>query len=399
MARNMASENTFDRVIVIVLDGVGAGECPDSAEYGDAGSNSLGNTARVIGGINLPNMGAIGLGNITEIEGVPPRKETLGAYGKMQEKSKGKGSIVGHWELMGIHTQKSMPTYPDGFPDDLLEEFSRHTGRGILGNIAASGTEIIKVHGMEHIRTGDLIVYTSADSVFQIAANEAVVPLEELYSICKIAREMLQGEHAVGRVIARPFIGNSPENFTRTSGRHDYPVSAPSATMMDLLLEYGYSVYATGKIDDLFGHRGITKTHHTVDNKESTDAMIDFLGVSFKGLLFSNLIETDMIYGHRNNPEGYAKKIEEFDQRIPEIRKNMKPQDLAMIVADHGVDPTTESTDHSREYVPLLVFGPTVKQGVDLGVRSSFADVGATIAENFILQIPEIGTSFLGDIT
>jgi len=395
----MVSENTIDRIIVIVLDGVGAGECPDSAEYGDAGSNSLGNTARTIGGINLPNMGAIGLGNITEIEGVPPRKETLGAYGKMQEKSKGKGSIVGHWELMGIHTQKPMPTYPDGFPDDLLEEFTRRTGRGVLGNIAASGTEIIKVHGIEHMRTGDLIVYTSADSVFQIAANEAVIPLKELYSICKIAREILQGEHAVGRVIARPFVGDSPENFTRTSGRHDYPVSAPSATLMDLLLEYGYSVYATGKIDDLFGHRGITKTHHTVDNKESTDALIDFLGVSFKGLLFSNLIETDMIYGHRNNPEGYAKKIEEFDQRIPEIRKNMKPQDLAMIVADHGVDPTTESTDHSREFVPLLVFGPSVKQGVDLGVRSSFADVSATIAENFSLQIPEIGTSFLGDIT
>ncbi|MBN1266250.1 MAG: phosphopentomutase, partial [Anaerolineales bacterium] len=319
------------------MDGVGAGECPDSSDYGDAGSNSLGNTARVLGGINLPNMGEIGLGNITEIAGVPPRVETAGAYGKMQEQSKGKGSIVGHWELMGIHTKKPMPTYPDGFPADLLEKFSSLTGRGVLGNIAASGTEIIKDYGMEHIRTGALIVYTSADSVFQIAANEAVVPLEELYSICKTARNLLTGEHAVGRVIARPFIGDSPETFTRTSGRHDYPVSPPSETMMDRLIESGLSVYATGKIDDLFGHRGISETYHSVDNTESTDALIRFLETRFKGLLFTNLIETDMIYGHRNNPEGYAKKIEEFDQRIPEIRERMRRGDMAMIVADHGV--------------------------------------------------------------
>jgi len=391
----METEPKFERMIVIVLDGVGAGECPDSADYGDAGSNSLGNTARIVGGINLPNMGAIGLGNITGITGVAPRSETLGAYGKMQEASKGKGSIVGHWELMGIHTHRAMPTYPNGFPAEVLDEFTRLTGRGVLGNIAASGTEIIKDFGMQHIQTGDLIVYTSADSVFQIAANEAVVPLDELYAICKTARNMLAGKHSVGRVIARPFIGDSPETFTRTSGRHDYPVSAPSDTMMDVLIEAGLSVYATGKIDDLFGHRGISKTHHTVDNVESTDAMIRFLSEDFRGLLFTNLIETDMIYGHRNNPEGFARKVEEFDERIPEIRARMGQGDVAMIVADHGVDPTTKSTDHSREYVPLLVFGPAVKENVNLGIRQSFADVAATIADKFQLASSEIGTSFL----
>lgn len=394
----MGEPKAYNRILVIVLDGVGAGECPDSAEYGDAGSNSLGNTARVLGGLDLPNMGAIGLGNITDIPGVPPRTDTTGAYGKMQETSKGKGSIVGHWELMGIHTEKPMPTYPDGFPDEILEEFKEQTGRGVLGNIAASGTEIIKQLGMRHMETGDLIVYTSADSVFQIAAHEEIVPLEELYSICRTARAILKGEHAVGRVIARPFVGESPETFTRTSGRHDYPVSAPESTMMDRLLEAGLSVYATGKIDDLFGHRGITRTHHTVDNRESTDALIRFLDIPFTGLLFTNLIETDMIYGHRNNPEGYAQKIIEFDKRIPEIRQAMAPGDAAMIVSDHGVDPTTKSTDHSREYVPLLVFGEGVRHGVDLGTRSSFADVGATIAENFSIKPPSIGTSFLGEI-
>lgn len=388
----------IDRFIVIVLDGVGVGECPDSAEYGDAGSNSLGNTARLLGGIDLPNMGAIGLGNVTAVAGVATRADTLGAYGKMQERSVGKGSIVGHWELMGIHTQNPMPTYPDGFPAELLDEFQRISGRGVLGNIAASGTEIIKELGEEHMRTGDLIVYTSADSVFQIAAHEEVVPLAEQYEICLKARKMLTGDYTLGRVIARPFVGTSAETFKRTSGRRDYPLMAPSATMMDRLIESGYAVYATGKIDDLFGHRGITKTHHTVDNNVSVQALLDFLAEDFCGLLFTNLIETDMTYGHRNDPVGFARKIEEFDQKIPAIRAHMRPTDVALIVADHGVDPTTPSTDHSREYVPLLVFGPEVKPGVNLGIRQSFADVAATIAENFGLDQPEIGTSFLEEI-
>jgi phosphopentomutase len=386
------------RFFVIVLDGVGAGEAPDAAEYGDTGSNSLGNTARVMGGLNLPNMGAIGLGNLTAIEGVPPRQETLGAYGKMQERSAGKDSINGHWELMGVVLRKPLPTYPDGFPPEVIDEFIRRTGRGVLGNKPASGTEIIKELGEEHMRTGDLIVYTSADSVFQIAANEAIIPIEELYRYCQIARDMLQGEHAVGRVIARPFVGNDSASFKRTERRHDYPLAPVGETMMDKLVAAGRKVYATGKIDDLFGNRGISKTHHTVDNEESIQAGIDFLAEDFSGLVFSNLIEFDMVYGHRNDPSGYAGRLEAFDKRIPQIRAAMGSGDIAMVVADHGVDPTTPSTDHSREYIPLLVFGQPVRPNINLGTRSSFSDLAATIAEAFNLEPPEIGTSFLGEI-
>lgn len=388
----------MNRTIVIVLDGVGAGESPDANVYGDVGSNSLGNTAKAVGGLNLPNMEEIGLGNITPIQGVLPRSNTLGAYGKMQEKSNGKDSVTGHWELMGIYTQTPFPTYPNGFPKDILEEFTRLTGYEVLGNKAASGTEIIKELGVQHLQTGKPIVYTSADSVFQIAANEEIMPISELYRICEIARKMLTGKNAVGRVIARPFIGNSPETFKRTERRHDLPLLPPSDTIMDKLIKNGCSVYATGKIDDLFGHRGITKTHHTVDNKESTQALIDFLDEDFSGLLFANLIEFDMIYGHRNDPRGYANKLEEFDSYIPKIRSKMKSDDVAMVVADHGVDPTTPSTDHSREYIPLLVFGPSVKNDVNLGIRNTFADVAATIADNFNLPSPEIGVSFLKEI-
>ena len=388
----------LDRTIVIVLDGVGAGEAPDAVDFGDQGSNSLGNTSRAVGGLNLPAMQEIGLGNITSIEGVPPRSNTHGAYGKMQEKSNGKDSVTGHWELMGIYTQKPFPTYPNGFPKDVLDEFTRLTGLEVLGNKAASGTEIIKELGVEHMKTGKPIVYTSADSVFQIAAHEEVIPIYELNRLCQIARKMLREPHAVGRVIARPFLGTNPDDFKRTDRRHDYPLMPPSDTMMDKLLSAGHKVYATGKIDDLFGHRGITKTHHTVDNDESTEGLLRFLEEDFTGLIFSNLIEFDMIYGHRNDPRGYADKLEAFDRYIPKIRKKMRYGDVAMIVADHGVDPTTKSTDHSREYIPLLVFGPQVKDSVNLGIRKSFADVAATIAEMFSLEAPEIGESFLNKI-
>lgn len=388
----------IQRVIVIVLDGVGAGEMPDAAEYGDVGSNSLSNTARAVGGLALPNMGEIGLGNITDIEGVPRRSETKGAYGKMGERSVGKDSVTGHWELMGVYLPNPFPLYPDGFPPEVTDEFTRRTGRGILGNKAASGTEIIKELGEEHLRTGKLIVYTSADSVFQIAANEAIVPIEELYRYCDIAREMLTGKHAVGRVIARPFVGTNRDDFARTARRHDYPLPPIAPTVMDKLIESGRSVYATGKIDDLFGNQGISNSYHSVDNMESTQALIDFLAEDFSGLLFSNLIEFDMIYGHRNDPRGFAHKLEEFDQRVPDIRRAMRPTDIVMVVADHGVDPTTPSTDHSREYVPLLVFGPRVKENVDLGIRSSFSDVAATITEIFQLAPPDIGESFLKEI-
>lgn len=386
------------RIAVIVLDGVGAGELPDAGLYGDKGSNSLSNTARVVGGLNLPNMGEIGLGNITPIEGVPPRTETRGAYGKCVEISKGKDSVTGHWELMGVEVKQPFPTYPNGFPPEVLDEFKRLTGLDVLGNKAASGTEIIKELGEEHVRTGKPIVYTSADSVFQIAAHEEVILIEELYRVCAIAREMLKGEHAVGRVIARPFIGENAETFTRTKRRHDYPLMSEHDTMLDTLIKAGYSVYATGKIDDLFGGRGITKTHHSVFNIESAQAMIDFMEEDFEGMVFANLVEFDMTYGHRNDAKGYGEKLEEFDAFLPKLQTRMKETDIGMIVADHGVDPTTKSTDHSREYIPLLVFGPRVKHNVNLGIRQTFADVAATIAEVFGVTPPQIGTSFLKEI-
>ena len=387
------------RIAVIVIDGVGAGELPDAAEYGDVGSNSLSNTARVLGGINLPNMGEIGIGNITPIQGVSPRKETRGAYGKCTEISKGKDSVTGHWELMGVEVKKPFPIYPNGFPPEVLDEFKRLTGYDVLGNKPASGTEIIKELGEEHMRTGKPIVYTSADSVFQIAAHEDIIPIPELYNLCDISRKMLTGEHAVGRVIARPFIGDSAETFTRTKRRHDYPLLAPTDTMLDTLIKAGHKVYATGKIDDLFGGRGITKTHHSVFNMESIQAMVDFMDEDFTGMLFANLVEFDMTYGHRNDVNGYAQKLEEFDAFVPTIRARMQPTDIAMVVADHGVDPTTPSTDHSREYIPLLVFGEQVKNNVDLGIRGSFADVAATIAEALAVTPPVIGKSFLKEIS
>lgn len=388
----------FERVIVIVLDGVGVGEAPDAAEYGDVGSNSIGNTARVVGGLDVPHLGELGLGNLTAVVGVPPRKQTSGGYGKMREASAGKDSVTGHWELMGLHLTNPFPTYPDGFPPEILEEFKRRTGKDVLGNKPASGTEIIKELGEEHMRTGKPIVYTSADSVFQIAAHEEVIPIPELYAMCEAARDMLRGEHAVGRVIARPFIGTNAENFTRTPRRKDYAVKPPRDTVLDHLQTSGRKVFATGKIDDLFGWKGIDESHHTVDNDESVRGLLKFLERDFSGVIFANLIEFDMTYGHRNDPQGYAGRLEAFDHWIPEINAKMRPGDVAMIVADHGVDPTTRSTDHSREYIPLLVFGPRVKKNVDLGTRKTYADVGATIAEIFGLPAPEIGTSFLKQI-
>lgn len=386
------------RVIVIVLDGVGAGEAPDAADYGDVGSNSLRNTAQAVGGLNLPNLGPLGLGHITEILGVPPAAQPMGCYGKMQPRSAGKDTISGHWELMGIALEKPLPTYPHGFPKSLLDEFTRRTGREVLGNKPASGTEILVELGEEHVRTGKPIVYTSADSVFQIAANEAVIPIEELYQMCKIAREMLQGEHAVGRVIARPFIGETAATFKRTERRHDYPLMSPLPTMLDRLLEAGKEVWSVGKIDDIFGHRGISRSNHTVYNRESLAATLEFLPENFEGLLFVNLIEFDMIFGHRNDARGYANALEEFDRAVPEIQKRLKPTDLVMVVADHGVDPTTPGTDHSRENIPLLVFGPQVTGGRNLGTRQTFSDVAATIAEIFSIPTELQARSFLKEL-
>ncbi|MFN8373206.1 MAG: phosphopentomutase [Anaerolineae bacterium] len=386
------------RVIVIVLDGVGIGEAPDAKQYGDEGSNSIANTAKAVGGLHVPNMGELGLGNITPIEGVPPTT-AKGAFGKLQPMSAGKDSVTGHWELMGIRLKQAFPTYPNGFPPEVISEFIKRTGKpGVLGNKAASGTEIIEEFGAEHMQSGKPIVYTSADSVFQIAAHEEIIPVPELYRMCEIAREMLVGEHGVGRVIARPFIG-TPGNFKRTERRHDYPLMPTQQTMMDKLVAAHKDVYAVGKIDDLFGGRGISKTAHSASNQQALKDFIEkFLPLSFEGLLFVNLIEFDMIYGHRNDAAGYAGALQAFDHRLPEIQALMHEDDIAIISADHGVDPTTPSTDHSREYVPLLVFGKPVRANVNLGTRKTFSDVGATIAEIFSLEKPEFGDSFLHEI-
>jgi len=386
------------RAIVIVLDGVGAGAAPDADAYGDAGSNSLANTARAVGGLNLPNLGELGIGHITGILGVPPCEHPTGCFGKMQPMSAGKDTINGHWELMGVYLPTPLPTYPHGFPESVLAEFKRRTGYDVIGNVPASGTEILKELGLEHMRTGKPIVYTSGDSVFQLAAHEEIIPIDEIYHLCITAREMLTGEHAVGRVIARPFLGDSPENFRRTERRRDYPLLPAGDTILDKLVGAGKMVYSVGKIDDIFGHRGITKGKHTVSNLDSILAVLDALDEDFEGLLFANLIEFDMIYGHRNDAKGYAGALEQFDQYLPEIRRRMRDTDIAMVVADHGVDPTTPGTDHTREFIPLLVFGPPVHRHASLGIRGTFSDVGATLAEFFSLQPPEIGKSFVAEL-
>jgi len=388
----------INRVIVIVLDGVGAGEAPDAAAYGDVGSNSLGNVARVIGGLKTPNMYDLGLGNITPIVGVPENPKARGAFGRFQPKSAGKDTVIGHWEMMGVHLPVAFPTYPNGFPPAVLDPFRKATGRDVLGNKPSSGTEILVELGVEHMQTGSPIVYTSADSVFQIAAHEETIPVEELYDMCQKARDILQGEHGVGRVIARPFLGDAPDNFKRTHHRRDYPRLPAYPTMMQKLVDAGKEVYSVGKIDDIFAHQGITKSNHVTSNIDSIKAMLEFMNEEFEGFMFVNLIEFDMIYGHRNDPRGYANALEEFDSYVPEIEKRMKPGDMVIITADHGVDPTTPGTDHSREYVPLLVFGPHIKHGVDLGIRSSLGDIAGTLAEIFSLEPQPIGTSFLQEV-
>ncbi len=387
----------INRVTVIVLDGVGVGALPDAADFGDEGSDSVGNTSRAVGGLNLPNMGRLGLGNLTEIEGVPPRLDTLGAYGRMAEVSAGKDTTVGHWELMGVISPRPLPTYPHGFPEELMKEYERRIGRKTLGNKPVSGTVVIEELGEEHMRTGFPIVYTSADSVFQVAAHEEVIPLDELYRICGIAREMLTGEHGVGRVIARPFIGQ-PGSFTRTGSRRDFSLPPPEPTLMDRLCAAGWEVIGVGKIDDIFADQGLTVCHHTVDNMVACEKIIELLWSDKRGLILANLIEFDMLFGHRNNPQGYAQALEAFDEHLPEIMEAMEPRDVLFIVADHGNDPTTPSTDHSREYVPLLIYGQKVSGGVNLGTRETFADLGATVAELLEIEPLPNGTSFVREI-
>jgi phosphopentomutase len=385
----------FRRVIWIVLDSVGIGEMPDAAAYGDAGSDTLGNIARRRP-LHLPNLCRLGLGNIKPLDGLPPSGAPTGAFGRCALASPGKDTTTGHWEMAGIHLGKPFPLFPQGFPREIMDEFERRIGRHSLGNKAASGTEIIKELGTEHLRTGSPIVYTSADSVFQVAAHEEVIPLWELYKICETAREILRGPHEVGRVIARPFTG-SPGSFTRTPNRKDYAVPPPRGMLLDALEERGTAVYSVGKIFDIFLGRGIGDHVKSKDNADGMRHTLEAMQACREGLIFVNLVDFDQQYGHRNDVEGYAAALEEFDRWLPQLFAQEDDGDVAIITADHGCDPTTPSTDHSREYVPLLASGPQARAGVNLGLRATLSDIGQTVAENFGTHILR-GDSFLSQM-
>lgn len=381
------------RVFLIVLDSFGIGELADAAEYGDKGTNTLGSVAKSPY-FSMPNMGRLGLFNIDGVETGEKEHHPTGVVARMKEASKGKDTTIGHWEIAGIYSGKPLPTYPNGFPQELLEEFSKKTGRGVLCNKPYSGTEVIRDYGDEMVKTGNLIVYTSADSVFQIAAHEAVVPVEELYRCCEIARKLLQGEHGVGRVIARPFHGESGD-YQRTPRRHDYSLLPPAATMLDQLSENGYTVAGVGKIKDIFAGKGITEAVYTKGNAEGIERTLEYLDKDFEGLCFINLVDYDMLYGHRNDVDGYAKALAYFDEKLPELLAKLREDDLLMITADHGCDPGyLQSTDHSREHTPFVMYGKKV-QPANLGTRDTFADIGATVLDYFGIKPAFAGASML----
>jgi phosphopentomutase len=383
------------RAAIIVLDGLGIGPAHDTTAYGDGGSNTLGNVARSVGGLALPRLEALGLGRCAALEGVTPVPQTEAAFGICEPASPGKDSTTGHWEICGVILPRPFPTYPDGFPRVIVEEFWRRTGRGVLGNVASSGTAILDRFGAEHCRTGSWIVYTSADSVFQVAAHEAKVPLSELYQACQIARDLLQGEHGVSRVIARPFTGE-PGEWVRTAGRRDFSLPPPGPTLLDRLAEAGIARVGVGKVDDLFAGRSISSVH-TANNDEAYALIQDSLETLASGLLLANVIEFDQTWGHRNDVLGFYGGLQQLDRALNRLLQGVREQDLIIFTADHGNDPTTASTDHSREVVPLLVLGPRVRP-VDLGRRRTFADIGQTVAEFF--QVPALasGTSFLSEV-
>ena len=389
------------RVAIIVLDSVGIGELPDAAKYGDEGSNTLVNIKKEYPDFSVPNMAELGLGNIEgeDICLLGKSDSPKGCYAKMSEASNGKDTTTGHWEISGIVTENPFPTFTEtGFPKEVMDKFEKAIGRKTLGNISASGTAIINELGDKHVKTGYPIIYTSADSVFQIACHEDVIPVDELYKMCETAREILVGDYAVARVIARPFIGNGNGNYTRTERRKDFSLAPTSETILDLLKAEGKSVVAIGKIEDIFEHRGMTVTDHTTNNHDGIEKTIEYLKKDFEGLLFTNLVDTDMIYGHRNDVKGYAEAVMYFDSKLPEIKSAMKDDDILIITADHGCDPTTPSTDHSREFVPLLVYGKNIKEGVNLGVRKQFSDIAATVAEYLGINETFGAESFLKDV-
>lgn len=388
----------IERVILLVMDSVGAGEAPDAGSYGDAGSNTLGHIARAAGGADWPTLAALGLGNILPLEGVAPARKPRGAFGKLTELSTGKDTATGHWELAGLRLDTPFRTFPDGFPEEILAPLREKTGRGVLGNRAASGTEIIQELGDEHRRTGALIVYTSADSVFQVAAHEDVVPVEELWAICRTARAILD-PYNVGRVIARPFVGDKKGEYTRTYNRRDFAMPPPEPTVLDRIRDAGQPVVGIGKIPDIYCGRGITEDIHTEGNVDGMRQTRQVMQRVHHGLIFTNLVDFDTLYGHRRDPAGYYRSLCEFDRELRDLEAELDPtRDLVLITADHGNDPTFPGTDHTREYVPLLAFGPRRAAGVDLDTRGSFADVGATLAEIFRVKAPPVGKSFLRSI-
>jgi phosphopentomutase len=390
-------ETKFNRIILMVLDSAGIGEMPDAADWGDAGSDTLGHILESRK-VNLPNLQKLGLGNIRPLKDLPAIQNPIGNYGKCTLKSNGKDTTTGHWEMAGIILKKAFPTFPEGFPPRIIDEFTAKAKvPGVLANIPASGTEIIKQFGEEHIKTGKPIIYTSADSVFQIAAHEEVISVERLYEICHIAREILDGEDKVGRVIARPFLGTNANDFKRTENRHDYAVPPPTDNLLPLLKDNNLDVVCIGKIASIYDSMGVTEDLTAKNNDQSIDQTINALNAESRGLIFSNLVDFDMLYGHRRDTEGYAKALEHFDNRLPEILDAMRDDDLFIITADHGNDPTKEGSDHTREYAPLIVYGKSAKQNINLGTRGSLADIGQTIAENFGLKLKD-GAGFLNEI-
>ncbi|MDR4249980.1 MULTISPECIES: phosphopentomutase [Bacillus] len=388
----------YKRIFLVVMDSVGIGEAPDAADFNDVGADTLGHIAEKMNGLHMPNMAKLGLSHIKEIKGIPADEKPLAYYGKMQEASNGKDTMTGHWEIMGLYIDTPFKVFPDGFPDELLNELKEKTGRGIIGNKPASGTEILDELGEEHMKTGDLIVYTSADSVLQIAAHEEVVPLDELYRICEIARELtLDEKYMVGRIIARPFVGE-PGAFVRTPNRHDYALKPFDRTVMNELKDDGLDVIAIGKISDIYDGEGITSSLRTKSNMDGMDKLVDTLKTDFTGLSFLNLVDFDALYGHRRDPEGYGKALEEFDARLPEVFDLLKEDDLLVITADHGNDPVHHGTDHTREYVPLIAYSKKHQGANELPTAKTFADLGATVADNFKSTMPKYGTSFLSKL-
>ena len=384
------------RVFLIVLDSFGIGEMPDAAKYGDEGPNTISAVSKV-DGFNMKNMRSYGLFNIDGVKCYKKSINPKGAFARMTEVSKGKDTTIGHWEIAGIQSEQPLPTFPNGFPEEVINKFEELTGRKVICNKPYSGTQVLLDYGKEHVETGALIVYTSADSVFQIAAHEEVVPVEELYNYCEIAREMLVGEVGVGRVIARPFVGEYP-NYIRTSNRHDYSLVPPKTTMLDQLKDNNYSVIAVGKINDIFADKGITEFVRTKNNDDGMEKTIEFAKKEFEGLCFVNLVDFDMLYGHRNDVVGYANALTKFDEQVTDVISNLNEEDILIITADHGCDPTTPSTDHSREYTPMVMIGKKVKSGTNLKTRESFADIAATILEYFGVEQEVSGESFLGKV-